>query len=378
MTFATPQRSAQSETLSPQLHELLATVENVHWGYFDAGLAPALKVRSGDIVRAEAVTHHAGDAPELLMDDAIVDLFQRIPEADRYPGVHIMTGPIFVEGAKPGDVLEVRYLQMIPRFRYGSNLAANWGYLYKEFGESERVTVYELDQRSNNASALFAYDVKDKYLTPGRITHAKDCCREPALRGIRIPVRPHLGTAGVAPDAPGRVSTIPPGLHGGNIDNWRIGAGSTMYYPVQVDGALFSIGDPHISQGDGELSGTAIEASLNVLFQIYLRKDMSVTSPLLETPTDWICHGFDEDLNVAMRKASLEMLDLLTENQDLSKNDAYSLMSVAADFGVTQVVDGRQGVHVRIGRGLFPACEDLRQSSRLDSSGSGGQAIDAS
>ena len=360
MTFVKPQRSAQRETLTPRLHELPATVANVHWGYFDAALAPALTVRSGDIIRAEAVTHHAGDAPELLMDDAIMDLFNRIPEDDRNPGVHIMSGPISVEGAKAGDVLEVRYLQMTPRFRYGSNLAANWGYLYKEFGETERVTIYQLDEMSNNASALFAFDVKDKYLKPGRIFHAKDCCREPALRGIRIPVRPHLGTAGVAPDANGRVSTIPPGLHGGNIDNWRIGAGSTMYYPIQVDGALFSIGDPHISQGDGELSGTAIEASLDVLFQVFVRKDISVPAPLLETPTDWICHGFDDDLNVAMRKASIEMLDLLTENQSLSRNDAYSLMSVAADFGVTQVVDGKQGVHVRIGRGLFPACEEVK------------------
>jgi acetamidase/formamidase len=360
VTLLTPERAAKRETIKPQLHDLPATLANVHWGYFDAAMAPALKVRSGDIVRAEAITHHAGDAPELLMDDAITALFKGIPEDDRSPGVHIMTGPIYVEGAKPGDVLEVRYLQMTPRFNYGANLAANWGYLYKEFNETERVTIYKLDENSNNASAVFAYDVKEKYLKPGRITHEKDCCREPALKGIRVPVRPHLGTAGVAPNEVGRVSTIPPGLHGGNIDNWRIGAGSTMYYPIAVDGALFSIGDPHISQGDGELSGTAIEASLNVLFQVFLRKDMNVPSPLLETASEWICHGFDDDLNVATRKASLEMLNLLTDNQNLSRNDAYSLMSVAADFGVTQVVDGKQGVHVRIGRGIFPSCEEVK------------------
>jgi formamidase len=171
---------------------------------------------------------------------------------------------------------------------------------------------------------------------------------------VRIPVRPHLGTAGVAPDAKGRVSTVPPGAHGGNIDNWRIGAGATMYYPVQCDGGLFSVGDPHISQGDGELSGTAIEASLNVLLQIRLRKDFAFPSPLLETPTDWIVHGFDTDLNVAMRNAARDMLGLLTDHRGLSRNDAYSLMSVAADFAVTQVVDGRQGIHVRIPRGIFP------------------------
>ncbi len=336
------------------LHDLKATKKNVHWGYFDAGLAPALKVKSGDLVQIEAVTHHAGDAPDLLMDKEIRQLFNDIPESDRNPGVHIMTGPIYVEDAKVGDMLEVRYLEMTPRFLYGSNLAANWGYLYKEFGEKERVTIYQIDPHSNQAEAVFAYDYPGKYLTPGKITDPGTCTCHPALTGFRIPVRPHLGTAGVAPDVKGRVSTIPPGLHGGNIDNWRIGAGATMFYPVAVDGALFSVGDPHISQGDGELSGTAIEASLDVLMQIRVRKDFSFTSPLLETPKYWIVHGFDEDLNVAMRQASLEMLGFLTDLQQTSRDDAYSLMSVAADFAVTQVVDGRQGVHVRIPRSVFP------------------------
>jgi acetamidase/formamidase len=311
-------------------------------------------VKSGDLVQIEAVTHHAGDAPDLLMDKEIRQLFGDVPESDRFPGVHIMTGPIFVEDAKVGDMLEVRYLEMIPRLGYGSNLAANWGYLYKEFGEKERVTIYAIDANSNQAEAVFAYDFPGKYLVPGTITDPKTCNCQTALSGYRIPMRPHLGTAGVAPNVKGRVSTIPPGNHGGNIDNWRIGAGSTMYYPVAVDGALFSVGDPHISQGDGELSGTAIEASLNVLMQIKVRKDFKFPSPLLETPKNWIVHGFDEDLNVAMRSASLEMLRLLTDLQHASRDDAYSLMSVAADFAVTQVVDGRQGVHVRIPRSVFP------------------------
>jgi acetamidase/formamidase len=336
------------------LHHLSATPKTVHWGYFDAALAPALKVRSGDLVLADAVTHHAGDAPDLLMDEGITALYRGVPEHDRNPGVHIMTGPIFVEGAEPGDMLEVRYLQMTPRLPYGSNLAASWGYLYKEFDEKERVTIYAVDNDTNQAQALFAYDFPGKYSVPGTITRPCDCCREPALRGIRVPTRPHLGTAGVAPDVAGRVSTIPPGAHGGNIDNWRIAAGATMYYPVAVDGALFSVGDPHISQGDGELSGTAIEASLNVLFQVNVRKDFAFPSPLLETPEAWIVHGFDESLDVAMRSASLEMLRLLTEHKGLSRADAYSLMSVAADFTVTQVVDGRQGIHVRIAKGIFP------------------------
>ena len=354
MSFQPRDGKSAPEAPPGALHHLHATPKTVHWGYFDAGLAPVLRVRSGDLIQAEAITHHAGDAPELMMDETVTRIFTEVPEADRNPGVHIMTGPIFVEDARPGDMLEVRYLRMTPRCAYGSNLAANWGYLYKEFGEKERVTIYQLDAPAQYATALYAYDFPGKYLVPGTVTHCPACDREPALQGVRIPARPHLGTAGVAPDVAGRVSTIPPGAHGGNIDNWRIGAGAVMYYPVAVEGGLFSIGDPHVSQGDGELSGTAIEASLDVLFQIVLRKDFSFPSPLLETPKYWIVHGFDEDLNVAMRGASMDMLGLLTNELGLSRNDAYSLMSVAADFGVTQVVDGRQGVHVRIPRGVFP------------------------
>ena len=336
------------------LHHLRATPETVHWGYFHPNIKPALRVKSGDLILAEAITHHAGDAPDLMMDETISKIFETIPTEERAPGVHIMTGPIHVEGAEPGDMLEVRYFRMVPRCNYGSNLAANWGHLYQEFDEQERVTIYELDPNANTAKALYAYDFEGKYLIPGTITHCPECDREPALEGVRVPARPHLGTAGVAPAVDERVSTIPPGEHGGNIDNWRIGAGATMYYPVQVKGGLFSIGDPHVSQGDGEISGTAIEASLDVLFQIVLRKDFEFPSPLLETPEHWIVHGFDEDLNKAMKDASTKMLSLLTDHQRLSRNDAYSLMSVATDFGVTQVVDGTQGIHVKVDRGIFP------------------------
>ncbi|HWF00126.1 MAG TPA: acetamidase/formamidase family protein [Caulobacteraceae bacterium] len=354
MPFFCEDASGRRDAPVGALHRLTASPDTVHWGYFDAAQAAALRVRSGDLIQAEAITHHAGDAPELMMDQAVQAIFREIPEADRSPGVHIMTGPIFVEDARPGDMLEVRYLRMTPRCAYGSNLSANWGYLYKEFGETERVTIYALDADAGQAEALYGYDFPGKYLVPGTITHCPACDREPALAGIRVPARPHLGTAGVAMDVAGRVSTIPPGAHGGNIDNWRIGAGATMYYPVQVDGGLFSIGDPHVSQGDGEVSGTAIEASLDVLFQIVLRRDFHFSGPLLETPKYWIVHGFDEDLNVATRHAATGMLSLLADHMGLKAKDAYSLMSVAGDFAVTQVVDGRQGAHVRIPRSIFP------------------------
>jgi acetamidase/formamidase len=350
-----PQTALGAEAIMPSaLHRLPATPASVHWGHFDASLAPTLRVRSGDLIQIEAISHHAGDDPDLMFDAGIEALFAGVPALQRQPGPHIMTGPIYIEGARPGDLLEVRYLSMTPRCSYGSNLAANWGFLYKELGSKDRVTIYHIDDYANTAHAVYAYDFPGIYRVPGTITRCAACDRQVALSGIRVPVRPHLGTAGVAPDEPGRISTVPPGKHGGNIDNWRIGAGATMYYPVQVDGALFSVGDPHISQGDGEVSGTAIEASLDVLMQLIVRRDFTFPSPLLETPDSWIVHGFNEDLNLAMRDAALDTLLLLTEHQGLSRDDAYSLMSVAADFAVTQVVDERRGIHVRVPRSLFP------------------------
>jgi acetamidase/formamidase len=342
------------------LHHLRATPTTIHWGHFDASLAPALTVESGDLIQAEAITDHAGDDPDLMMDPAIEALYRGVPAQERQPGPHILTGPIRVVGARPGDMLEVRYLRMQPRCRYGANLAAHWGYLYRELGQKERVTIFEIDPNGATAHAVYAYDYPGKYTVPGTIHRCPECDRQPALPGVRVPVRPHLGVAGVAPAARGRVSSIPPGAHGGNIDNWRIGAGTIMYYRVQVDGALFSLGDPHISQGDGEIAGTAIESSLDVLLQIALRRDFTFPSPLLESPDCWIVHGFDEDLDVAMRAAALDMMTLLTEHQGLSKDDAYALMSVAADFGVTQVVDGRQGIHVRVPRAIFTAPQHAR------------------
>lgn len=334
-------------------HVLPANIETVHWGFFDSDLRPAILVNSGDFIQVETITHHAGDAPDLLMDPAIMDIYQQTPEETRSPGPHILTGPIYVEDAKPGDMLEVEILRLEPRIPFGSNLTASWGYLYKEFEESERVTIYEIDNQGTWLSAKFSYDYPGKYLIPGRIIGPGSIERTPALKGIQIPARLHIGTMGVAPASKGRLSTVPPGKHGGNIDNWRITAGTTMYYPVLVEGALLSLGDSHLAQGDSELSGTAIEASLNCLIRLTVRKDMNFSSPLLETATSWVTHGFDSDLNVATRLASLEMLKFLTDVKHLSKNDAYSLMSVATDYSITQVVDEQQGVHVSIPKNIW-------------------------
>lgn len=335
-------------------HFLPATPSTVHWGFFDPRLPPAVVVASGDLIQIETLTHHAGDAPDLLMDDGIAAVFASV--TDRGPGPHLLTGPIAVEGARPGDVLQVDILEAVPRMPYGSNLAAHWGHLYDVL-EGERVTIYELDCDALLGRAVFGYEWTTTPLAdqPGTIVPPDTAAREPALPGVVIPLRPHFGTMGVAPAEPLRVSSVPPGDHGGNVDDWRIGAGGRMYFPVQVDGALLSVGDPHVSQGDGEVSGTALEASLNGLLRVTIRRDLPFTVPVLETSTDLVVHGFGDTLDEAMKAAAVRTLDVLQEHFGLTAADAYSFMSVAVDFTVTQVVDQRQGVHGRIDKRCFPS-----------------------
>jgi acetamidase/formamidase len=338
---------------SATVHRLPATPSTVHWGYFDPRPEPAVTIASGDLVAIETLTHHAGDAPDLLMDAGITDVFDRV--TDRGPGPHLLTGPIAVDGARPGDVLQVDILEAAPRLPYGSNLAAHWGFLYREI-PVERVTIYQLDTAAHLGRALFGYDWTTTPLAdqPGTIVDPDMDARQPALPGVVVPLRPHFGTMGVAPAAAERVSSVPPGDHGGNVDNWRIGSGGTMYYPVQVPGGLLSVGDPHVSQGDGEVSGTALEASLNGLLRLTIRRDLPFTVPVLETDTELLIHGFGDTLDEAMKAAALRTHGILQSYLGLSRADAYSFMSVAVDFTVTQVVDQRQGVHGRIDKRCFP------------------------
>jgi len=200
------------------------------------------------------------------------------------------------------------------------------------------------------------------------------------LKGVRIPVRPHFGVMAAAPKEAELVDTVPPGYFGGNVDNWRIGKGAVMYYPVGVPGALFSVGDPHASQGDSELCGTAIECSLTGTFQLVLHKRQTVAGtplagldyPLLETADAWVVHGFSfanyladlgdqaqseiygkSSLDGAMRDAFRKMRRFLMTAKGLSEDEAISLMSVGVDFGVTQVVDANWGIHAILKKSIF-------------------------
>ena len=342
-------------------HVLSATPDTCYWGYIDRDQPPCLTIDSGDIVQVEAITHHAGDAPDLLMDDGIRSIWSSIDPADRGPGVHILTGPIAVRGAEPGDTLVVRILGMKPRLSFGSNCAANWGLLYKKFAK-ERITIYGLDQAPDDLDEFaatahpefgFDFTALAVYDQPGVISEPNPSARQPFSRPVKVPVRPHFGVMGVAPAERGRLSSIPPSVYGGNVDNWRVGPGATMCYPVFAPGGNLYVGDPHFAQGDGEICGTAIEASLNATIQVSVLKGVGNTSPLLETASHWYMHGFGADLDEAMVMAAEQMLWFMQTHLALSADDAYSLSSVAMDLGITQVVDGTIGCHSGITRNIF-------------------------
>lgn len=409
-------------------HHLPATAQTVHWGYFSRSIPPVLRIASGDIVTIETLTQHAYDDHERMIkgDSGAESVFQWTREhkaVDRRGagptdasiygrgsgegfGVHICTGPIHVLDAEPGDVLEVRILDLAPRLAasaryqgraFGSNAAAWWGFHYEDLIEEPRqrevVTIYEVDCSQGQACAHAVYNFR---WTPQRdpfgVLHPtidypgipvdRDSIVENhgVLEGVRIPVRPHFGVIAVAPAVTGLVDSVPPSSFGGNLDNWRVAKGATVYLRVGVDGALLSVGDPHASQGDSELCGTAIECSLTGVFQVVLHKAAElgdapyadIDYPLVETADEWVIHGFSHpdylkefgdkarsavyeksSLDPAMRDAFRKTRRFLMTAMGLGEDEAVSLMSVAVDFGVTQVVDGNWGVHAVIRKALF-------------------------
>ena len=349
-------------------HELSATPANCQWGYFNKAQKPILTIKSGDFVYMECLSHHAGDAPDLMMDDGVWAIFKEIKESERGPGVHIVTGPIAIEGAEPGDVLECQLLNAEPRLPYGVNFEANWGLLYggsagaslehpatTDLEGHEHVVVYEADWSSGVARALFQYSYPHSKPIPfpGIVIDPGATRREPVLRQVAVPLRPHMGVAGVAPVEDGKITTVPPGCFGGNVDNRAFIAGTRMYYPVQVPQALFWAGDTHFAEGDGEISGTAIEAHMNVLLRFYLHKNMGIRTPVLDTNTHIHVHGFHENLDEAVRLAAAEMIYEMNRRWGLTQRESYSLLSVAGDLRVTQVVNGVKGAHFVLSKNIL-------------------------
>lgn len=246
---------------------------------------------------------------------------------DRGPGFHILTGPIFVKDAMPGDVLEVRIQQIDLAVGYGYNVHRPYlGTLPDEF--------------PNNFQRVIAIDraAKTAQVAPGVIIPLTD---------------PFFGTLGVAPWA-GRISSGPPGVHTGNIDNKDVKAGTTLYMPIYAPGALFSVGDGHAAQGHGEVDLSAIETGLRGKFQFVLRKDIKLTWPRAETATHWIVMGLSPNLDEAMKMAVRETVAFITQRfPKVSRDEAYMIASVAVDYHVTQVVDGTKGIHGMIPKKIF-------------------------
>jgi acetamidase/formamidase len=429
-TLITPAaaQSAVPRPGQPTYHYLPATADTVHWGYFSKLLKPQLEIDSGDYVTIEALTHHANDDAERMVkgDPGAESVFlwtrdrKGVNRRGAGPvngkllgrgsgegfGVHICTGPVYVRGAEPGDILEVRIIDVKPRpcanpayagKSFGSNAAAWWGFHYKELitepKPREVCTIYEIDTsgQRNWAQAVYNFRWTPQTDPFGVVHNTIDYPGVPVdhktiqenhgiLKNVRIPIRPHFGVMGVAPKEADVVDSIPPGYFGGNMDNWRIGKGATMYYPIAVPGGLFSIGDSHASQGDSEMCGTAIECSLTGTFQLILHKKNSLADsslaeldyPLLETQDEWVLHGFSfanylaelgpnaqqdiytkSSIDLALKDAFRKMRSFLMTTKGLSEDEAISLISVAVDFGVTQVVDGNWGIHAIVKKSLF-------------------------
>lgn len=309
-------------------HHLPSTPGNVHWGLWDGTLKPVLAINSGDTVTIETLSGEPEDMPDPALGFAVVPGHKEVhASAVRGPGPHFLTGPIHVEGAEPGDVLEVRLLEVNYRADWGWNIQVPFlGTLPEDFPELRRIHI-PLDVARNVAAMPW---------------------------GQQLALDPFFGNFGVAPPPSwGRLSSKEPRSFGGNMDNKELGVGSVTYFPVFVPGALFSAGDGHGLQGDGEVCLTAIETALTGTFEFHVRKDMKLKGPRAEKADCWITMGFDEDLDDAVKHALRDMIALIREHSGLSAQDAYTLCSLAADLRVTQMVDGNKGIHCMLAKRLL-------------------------
>ena len=360
-------RAQRGAAPAPIAH-LRSTPDNVVFGWFPIDRQPVLKVGSGAVVRVDTLSHRGttqqedpvaflgalGVKPdEILQDvrDVWASRANRPQDARGGGGGHILTGPIYVEGAAPGDTLAVEMLELTTRVPYGINA-------------------------TSSTTGVFAptYDAapgdRVPEIPPGTIhlirtgtAHGRDVAFFSDT--IQVPMNPFMGTMAVAPENPtvgqpgvrtaGVQTSGPPGSYGGNLDFRDLKAGTTLYLPVFHAGALFYVGDPHGVQGDGEVSGNALEQSLSGVFRFTVLKGKTIAGPRAETATQYFMFGIDTDLDRAMRKAVLETIDFLVKEKGLTPAKALSLCSIAVDFRIAEVVDGTQVVVGAIAKSLFLA-----------------------
>jgi acetamidase/formamidase len=321
-----------AQSRAAKTHRLEATPSTVAYGYYWSEAKPALRIASGDIIDVDTLLTNTpmglqrAGVPDEKIQSSLKAIVGEVTGDRRGPGGHILTGPVYVEGAAPGDVLEVKVLSIDLPIDYGYNGCS--GFIPSNCDRSVGIRIISLDRK--NMTAEYA-------------------------PGIVIPLKPFFGSMGVAP-APeiGRVSSNPPGRHAGNMDNRELVAGATLYVPVFVPGALFEVGDGHVAQGDGEVDQTAIETSLRGRLQLTVRKDMKLVWPRAETSTDYISMASDEDLKAATTLAIQEMVDFLADTKKLTKHQAYQLVSIAGNVAITQLVDRPVvGVHVKMPKAIF-------------------------
>src|SRR5437762_7539230 len=319
-----------TESPAQTIHQLPATPSTVAYGYYWSEAKPALRIKSGDIVDVETMLTNTPTGLERLgvkpqdIPQALRDIVTQDTGTLRGPGGHILTGPIYIEGADSGDVLEVRLISI--------NLASDYAY------NGCRGFIPELCGPANSRVSTLVH-LDRQHMTAE------------VVPGVVVPLHPFFGSIGIAPaPALGRVSSNPPSRHAGNLDNKELVAGTTLYIPAFVKGALLEIGDGHAAQGDGEVDQTAIETNLRGRVQLVVRKDMKLEWPRAETPTHWITMGTDTSLVVATKTAIREMVKFLQEKKGLTETQAYQAASMAADLRITELVDGNVGVHMMIAK----------------------------
>jgi len=313
-------------------HTLLATPKTVAWGYYSGQSTPVLTVRSGDTVRMQTLS--TCGSPERMIARGVkpedippytAAIYKEVQE--KGPGGHILTGPVAIEEAEPGDVLEVQILKVDIDANFACNVfGVGSGFLPMEYPYG-RYKVIPLDRKKMVG-----------HFAPG----------------IDIPLKPFFGSMGVAP-AGGKIDTAPPFVHAGNLDNKELVAGTTLYIPVAAKGALFQAGDGHAAQGNGEVDITALETYLSGTFRFVVHKNRKLVWPRAETPTHYISMGFSKDLKEATTMALKDMIAFLVDEKGMSRDDAYMLASAAVDMEITQLVDGNVGVHAMCPKAIFTA-----------------------
>jgi acetamidase/formamidase len=341
---------------------LLATPETTHLGFFSADLKPVLRVKSGDSVTFSTFPNVGEEARPGRSIEELVAAADALAKERRLIGPHSLTGPVYIEEALPGDVLEIKVKEVIPSIYAGQIVfpgERRLGLLPEEFPQGTISHLYvDLDNKTTSFSDMITLPVKPFMGIMGIAPPPNLSATNPEVGGAWTARPERIDTL----DGIHRVSSVPPDLWAGNMDNQELGAGSSLFIPVFNSGALFSTGDGHVNQGNGEVGLTASETAMrSVSVQFVVHKDMDLIRPIAETPTHFMTMGFDPDVNKAMKVATRDMVDLISKSTGIPRLQAYSLSSLAMNLNITQVVDINRGVHALVPKSIFKTYTPISQ-----------------